>query len=127
MSEVDDAVVDLDLAAQEMDARRNAWTEHRFEVGPLTWRDRARGWPWQLVSREDATDPDSVGFRVRRGQAEGGVVLFRGGWADVEWWTGDPRSNVEASAPDVPDLASLSVLLDSLQAHWLLTLRRSTS
>jgi hypothetical protein len=121
-----DVLVDLDLAAHEMDARRKAWTEHGFEVGPLTWRDVGQGWPWHLVSRDAATDPDSVGFRVRRGSAEGGVVLFRGGWADVEWWTGDSGSS-ESSAPDVPDVDSLSLLLDSLLAHWLATLGRATS
>lgn len=31
-------LVDLDLAADEMDARRKAWTENGFEFGPLTWR-----------------------------------------------------------------------------------------
>jgi hypothetical protein len=110
--------LNLDLAARAMDARRKAWAEHGFEVGALTWRDRARGWPWQLVNRVDAADPDSVGFRVRKGSAEGAVVLFRGGWADTEWWSGNPADDPEVGAPDIPDLAALNALLDTVLRHW---------
>jgi hypothetical protein len=59
-------VLDLDAAASEtqIEARRAGWSAAGLQLGQLTWRDRARGWLCQLVSRDRAMHPDSVGFRV---------------------------------------------------------------
>lgn len=111
-------VVDLDAAAKVIEDRLHVWRARGLEVGPLTWRDEARGWPWQLVSRKRAHWPDSVGFRVRRGPAMGAVVLFGGGWADVEWWQGTAGSEPETSAPDVGSVDGFAALLDSLLEQW---------
>jgi hypothetical protein len=110
--------VDLDAAAAEIEARRQAWTQAGFGVGQLTWRDRARGWPWKLVAREDAAEPDSVGFRVTKGVAVGAVVLFNGGWADVDWWPGTAQHEPEVSAPNIDGVEAFSDLLDALFKSW---------
>jgi hypothetical protein len=113
-----DTALDLDAAASQIDARRARWSDRGLEMGQLTWRDRSRGWPWQLVSREEAAQPDSVGFRVTKDPAQGAVVLFDGGWADIEWWTGTADSEPEVSAPDVDSVEAFAALLDSLLDKW---------
>lgn len=110
--------VNLDAAAAEIEARRDAWMQAEFDVSQLTWRDRAQGWPWKLVAREEASEPDSVGFRVTKGIAVGTVVLFDGGWADVEWWPGTPPHEPEVSAPDIDSVGAFSDLLDALLKSW---------
>ena len=82
----------------------------------MRWRDRARGWPWQLVSRDRAVQPDSVGFRLKRGAGEGGIVLFDGGWADVEWWDGTTNDS-EVSAPDIESVEAFAAFLDGALAR----------
>jgi hypothetical protein len=78
--------IDLDLATAEIERRREAWEQRGLSVGTLTWRDQARQWPDLIVeSRLDAVDPDSVKVVLERGRAVAEVVLYRGGWADVEW------------------------------------------
>jgi hypothetical protein len=110
-------VIDLDAAAKAIEARRSNWERLGFHVGQLTWRDQARGWPWQLVSRDRAVQPDSVGFRLNRGVAEGGIVLFDGGWADVEWWDGT-TNDPEVSAPDIESIDAFAAFLDGALARW---------
>ena len=52
--------------------------------------------PWPSVLREDRSQvakPDSVGVAVRRQRAEGQLVIFRGGWADLEYWVAALRTS----------------------------------
>lgn len=43
-------------------------------------------WPYPLkTDREEVTDADSVGVVVRNQEQEGRLVIFRGGWADLEY------------------------------------------
>lgn len=63
------------------------WTSAGLEVGRPTWRDAEASWPQPLeIDRARIRDPDSVGV-VISGPAEAvlSVVLFRGGWADVDF------------------------------------------
>ena len=84
------AKIDLDLAAEQITACGAAWEARGLHVGELTWRDQFRTWPDQVVAgRAQASEPDSVGVKVTRGDEEGQVVLYDGGWADVEYWAGD--------------------------------------
>ncbi len=81
--------IDLDVAAQEIEARRHVWRDAGIAVGETTWRDEADGWPWKLkTSRSNVRTPDSVGVALSKGDQEGSVVLFRGGWADLLYWNG---------------------------------------
>jgi hypothetical protein len=80
-------VVDLDEAAAEVAARVLAWRAAGLVVGVVTWRDETAPWPRSLeTDRSQVSDPDSVGVLVS-GPKETllSVVLFRGGWADVDY------------------------------------------
>lgn len=85
-----DRVVDLDEAAVVLAERTMGWTSAGLEVGRATWRDAEAVWPQPLeTDRARVHDPDSVGM-VISGPAEAvlSVVLFRGGWADVDFIAG---------------------------------------
>ena len=110
--------LDLDEAASQIDGVRQEWISRGLEIGPLTWREWKSEWKRPLLTRKDVRDPESVGFTVRGGAAEGSVVLFRGGWADTMWWPGTVDSDVEAGAPELPDLRAFGELLDALLARW---------
>lgn len=76
---VDDRI-DLDDAAREIEARREAWRGAGITVGETTWRDEADGWPSALkTSRSTVRNPDSVGVALSKGRQEGSVVLFAAG------------------------------------------------
>ncbi|MFX4293906.1 hypothetical protein [Streptomyces bohaiensis] len=82
-----DHVLDLDEAAALLARRADAWTSAGLEVGLLTWRDGAAPWPQpHHTDRERVHDPDSLGVVVTGpDEAVLSVVLFRGGWADVDF------------------------------------------
>ncbi|MDX6760462.1 MULTISPECIES: hypothetical protein [unclassified Streptomyces] len=82
-----DRVVDLDEVAVVLAERTAGWTSAGLEVGRATWRGAEAAWPQPLeTDRARVHDPDSVGV-VISGPAEAvlSVVLFRGGWADVDF------------------------------------------
>ncbi|MEL5957448.1 hypothetical protein AADR41_22255 [Streptomyces sp. CLV115] len=82
-----DRVVDLHEAAVVLAQRTAGWMSAGLEVGRVTWRDAEASWPQPLeTDRAQVHDPDSVGV-VISGPAEAvlSVVLFRGGWADVDF------------------------------------------
>ncbi|GAA4997348.1 hypothetical protein GCM10023205_83330 [Yinghuangia aomiensis] len=80
-------VIDLDEAAAALVGQAAGRRSAGLEVGPLTWRDAEASWPQPLeTDRARVRDPDSVGVVVSGpGDAELSVVLFRGGWADVDF------------------------------------------
>ncbi|MBP0456675.1 hypothetical protein [Streptomyces montanisoli] len=79
--------VDLDEAAAAVFQRQPDWQNAGLVVAPVTWRDGAAPWPQQLeTDRSRVSDPDSIGVHVSGTcDAELLVVLYRGGWADVEY------------------------------------------
>ncbi|MFF3217174.1 hypothetical protein ACFYYB_41975 [Streptomyces sp. NPDC002886] len=85
-----DRVVDLDEVAAVLAAQTVGWTSAGLEVGQVTWRDAEASWPQPLeADRARAKDPDSLGVVISGpGGAELSVVLFRGGWADVDFIDG---------------------------------------
>ena len=100
--------IDLDDAAQEIEARRERWRGAGITVGETTWRDEADGWPWALnTSRASVTKPDSVGVALSKGKQQGSVVLFRGGWADLLYWNGE-EGDVVDEAPGWDDWLTIS-------------------
>lgn len=118
-----DANIDLDLAAAQITACVAVWEARGLQVGPLTWRDQARRWPLQVVAvRAQAAEPDSVGIRVRCGDAQGELVLYAGGWADVLSWGGEVTSDVVdemAGGDDAPlTLEDFGLLLDEFGARF---------
>lgn len=80
-------VVDLDQAAAAIAERAARWLAAGLKAGRLTWRDEAAPWPQQLeTDRALVRDPDSIGVLISGpAGAELSVVLFRGGWADVDF------------------------------------------
>lgn len=82
-----DRVVDLDEVAVVLAARMVDWTSAGLEVGRPTWRDIEAPWPQPLgTDRDQVRDPDSVGVVISGPAATVlSVVLFRGGWADVDF------------------------------------------
>ncbi|MEV6680577.1 hypothetical protein AB0N09_27500 [Streptomyces erythrochromogenes] len=82
-----ESVVDLDEAAGVIAERAVRWRAHGLAVGRLTWRDADAAWPQPFeTDRGRVRDPDSVGVALAGAEdAELTVVLFRGGWADVDF------------------------------------------
>ncbi|MFJ7280218.1 hypothetical protein [Kitasatospora sp. NPDC098663] len=83
-------VIDLDQAAAVIAERAERWLAAGLKVGQVTWRDETARWPRQLeTDRALVRDPDSVGVLISGpGDAGLSVVLFRGGWADVDYFDG---------------------------------------
>ncbi len=108
-----DRIIDLDAAAAEIDRRRPAWQEHGLQVGPTTWRD-ADAWPQRIQpERDKAIDPDSVGVVVKAGdQGEMQIVLFRGGWADLEVVAFDRPDEPILDAPEFSSPEAFGTALD---------------
>jgi hypothetical protein len=73
-------VVDLDEVAAVLADQSVGWRS-------VTWRDAEASCPQPLeTDRARVHDPDSVGVVISGpGEAELSVVLFRGGWADVDF------------------------------------------
>ncbi|MFF3159444.1 hypothetical protein [Streptomyces sp. NPDC057910] len=95
-----DRVVDLDEVAAVVAGRTVGWRSAGLEVGQVTWRDAEASWPQPLeTDRARVHDPDSVGVAISGpGEAELSVVLFRGGWADVDFIAGlDDAGSLPAS------------------------------
>lgn len=92
--------IDLDLAVLEIAHRIDAWRAAGLTVGAVTWRDRGEPWPYPLkVDRGAVKDADSIGVAVQKGSQEGAVVLFDGGWADLEYWSGIASDEPLLDAP----------------------------
>ncbi|MGH3849944.1 MAG: hypothetical protein ACRDRT_09620 [Pseudonocardiaceae bacterium] len=77
-------VVDLDVAVQRVAERMPLWASAGITVRPVTWRDQGEGWPPPLkTNRSEVMDADSIGVVLKKGEQEGEVVLFKGGWCDL--------------------------------------------
>ncbi|WP_405786782.1 hypothetical protein OG753_01600 [Streptomyces sp. NBC_00029] len=83
-------VIDLDQAAAVIAERAVRWLAAGLKVGQVTWLDETAPWPQQLeTARTLVHDPHSVGVLISGpGDAGLSVVLFRGGWADVDYFDG---------------------------------------
>ncbi len=100
--------IDLDQAAELISGHILAWAQAGLVAEALTWRDIGEPWPYPLkVDRREVVDPDSVGIVVRKNEQEGRLVIFRGGWADLDYWTGQPSDDVVVEAPGFEDVMTL--------------------
>lgn len=101
--------IDLDEAAALITSATAAWKRTGLLAGALTWRDIGEPWPYPLKTRRDEViDADSVGVAVHKGVQEGHLVLFRGGWADLDYWSGRPGDEPRVEAPGVDDWLTLA-------------------
>lgn len=106
--------IDLDQVAGLISRHTLAWEQAGLVVGALTWRDVGVPWPYPLKNdRAEVADADSVGVAVRKQEQEGRLVIFRGGWADLEYWSGErsdapvfdaPGADEHLALPDVERL-----------------------
>ncbi|WP_329061400.1 hypothetical protein [Streptomyces sp. NBC_01429] len=106
-------VIDLDQAAAVIAERAVRWLAAGREVGQVTWRDGTAPWPQRLeTDRTLVSDPDSVGVLISGpGDAGLSVVLFRGGWADVDYFDGlDDGGPIPAF--DITSAAAFGTQLD---------------
>ena len=95
--------IDLDEAAGLLVRHIPFWQTAGIVVDPVTWRDVGEPWPYPLkVDRATVIDADSVGIRTKKGGQEGQLVLYRGGWADLEYWSSSDEPLVEAPGTDNP-------------------------
>ncbi len=97
-----DRRIDLDAAAAELTAKLGERTD--LDVGPLTWKDMGDDYdtPW-ATNRATVGEPYSVGVEVHRGTEEGRLVLYAGGWADLEYWSGSTSDEVVDRVPGYDD------------------------
>ncbi|WP_309144379.1 hypothetical protein [Streptomyces sp. BR123] len=105
-----DGILDIDEAAAALARQALRWRSAGFEVGQVTWRDAEASWPQPLeTERARVHDLDSVGVVISGpGEAELSLVLFRGGWADVDFVASlDDFGSLPASGiASVPDFES---------------------
>jgi hypothetical protein len=100
--------VDPDQVAALISRHAFAWEESGLVVSALTWRDAAASWPSPLrEERSQVVEPDSVGVAVRKHGEEGQLVVFRGGWADVAYWSGGASDEPVIEAPGWDDWLDL--------------------
>lgn len=121
-----DEVIDLDQAAGEITSRLPVWTAAGLLPGPITWRDAVASWPQRLeVDRAVVTAPDSVGVFVQSADERNAVniVLYRGGWADLEGLLANDEITTEC--PKVTSPEEFGAVLDTIIARILDTGRPS--
>jgi hypothetical protein len=100
--------VDLDQVARLISRHAISWEQAGLAVDALTWRDAAGAWPYPLrEDRSQVTEADSVGVTARKGEQAGQLVIFRGGWADLEYWSGCPSDEALTEAPGWDDRMDL--------------------
>jgi hypothetical protein len=114
--------VDLDQVAGLISRHAISWEQASLAVGALTWRDTAGPWPYPLgEDRSQVAEAESVGVMVRKGEQEGRLVIFRGGWADLEYWSGRTSDEPVTEAPgwdDWMDLSDIEQLLVRFAAFF---------
>ena len=103
-----EARIDLDEAFRVLSSKMARWRQRGIEVAAVTWRDIGEPWPYPFKeSRADVVKADSLGVALRKGEQEGRLVLFSGGWADLEYWSGSADDQVLDEAPGWDDWLTL--------------------
>jgi len=113
-----DQLVDLDAVAAELTRRLPEWVGGGLTVGEFTWRDAAAAWPQPIVTdRVAVAEPASLGLGLRGpGGGEAELVLWCGGWADLDGILGD---EVVVEGPEFADVAGCVAVADSLARRLL--------
>ncbi len=111
------ARIDLDEAAHQITIRRAEWVAAGLTVSQTTWREEGEFPPVLKTVRQEIANPDSIGIQITKDKQEGSVVLFKGGWADLLWWSGASPEDCVEEAPgwgNWLDIEDFAVVLDRL-------------
>jgi hypothetical protein len=119
--------LDLDEVAGRWARLRPLWAARGLIVGPCTWRDARAEWPKPLVTfRSQVTEPESVGIELIASETRvARVVIWRGGWADIEVLADDQGIIRNPSLPDVAacichtEAAAAEIQALPVPAGWL--------
>jgi hypothetical protein len=113
-----DRLVDLDSVLVELSRRCPEWTQRGLVVGEFTWRDAAASWPQPIVTdRASIVDPESLGMTLDAGGGvEALLVLWTGGWADLE---AAIDGELVLDAPEFVDVQSCVAVADALVERLL--------
>ncbi len=115
-------VLDLDAVAVAIERRAAHWRAAGLSVGPVTWADGQLFGHALTTDRGQVRGDYSVGVRVTRGDEEGQLVAYAGGWCDVEYWSGEPGARPVLEAPgynDWLDLSRFEAVLDRFESLFL--------
>jgi hypothetical protein len=106
--------------ARELTGLLSGWAERGITAGQLTWRDAQAAWPQPIVTnRTTVAEPESVGVTLTAANGnEALLIIWRGGWADVDLLLGDL---VASRAPDLHDAAGCVALAESIAAQLVIT------
>lgn len=114
-----DHVIDLDSAAAEINTRFSAWEASGLVPCAITWMDGLASWPQPLeTDRTRVSDPYSIGVRIQGadGWTELHLVLYRGGWADLDALT---EHELRTEAPSISNPKEFGRFLDSTVTRFL--------
>jgi hypothetical protein len=104
-------VLDLEQVAHSLNEHTRTLADDGFTVGSLTWRDIGAEWPYPLVdSIAEAVEADSVGITVEGKGLAGRLVVFAGGWADLELLA-DSWTDVRVEAPTLASESDVVALV----------------
>src|ERR1700719_1713959 len=124
--------LDLDQVAAVLAGLRPGWREQGLVVRPFLWRDARGSWPQILhTDRGEVAEPESVGLTLTAADGrEARLVIWRGGWADVDVLAG---GTVITRSPALDDPAGCAALARSVAGeltapplHWGTDLRPVT-
>lgn len=114
--------IDLDAASVALERRLPLWRAAGMTVGDPTWADGQTTIHDVTTERSRVRGDYSVGIRVSRAAVEGMVVLYAGGWCDLEYWSGeaDDEPVLEAPGWDEPlDMQGFEAVLDRFEGLFL--------
>jgi hypothetical protein len=107
--------LDLDQVAGVLASLRSGWLGQGLTAGPLTWRDARASWPKPLATNRSAVfEPESVGITLTAsGGREGRLVIWHGGWADVELLADATVTSGNPAIHDVAECIDIAISLAS--------------
>jgi hypothetical protein len=111
-------LIDLDAVAEALARRLPRWRSSGLTVGPLTWADGQTAIHQVHADRAAVRGDYSVGVSLSRGDEEGELIVYAGGWADFTYWSGRPD---EAAVQETPgwdaalDLSRCEAVFDQME------------
>jgi hypothetical protein len=111
-------ILDLDAVASELQQYRERLMGQGWAVEDLTWLDGAdETWPYPLKARADTVEPVSVGLHATKQPFEFRIVVWVGGWADLDAADFELGA-IRTENPAIHDIGSLRDELERLSASW---------